>query len=145
MTTKCVDSDICPCSGNWCVSRLTIDVQRSKPGSKTAKNAVMYKLDEEQVRWVIRQKNKGIMNNIEIAESVGASSRLVRKLWSKYKPTSPDDITYPLHMGRLSKGLAGRREHSAMMSCCINDRRMAVRLETVMEMEQLTQVKQCKS
>ena len=75
------------------------------------------------------------MNNVEIVESVGVSARWVRKLWSKYKLTSPDDITYPLHMGRPSKGLAGRREHSAVISCCRNDRRMAVRLETIIEME----------
>ena len=62
-------------------------------------------------------------------------TRWVRKLWSKYKLTSPDDIIYSLHMGRPSKRLAGSKEHSAVISYYRNDQRMTVRLETIIEMK----------
>ena len=42
-----------------------------------------------------------------------------------------EEISYPPRMGRPPGGLPGRREHSAVTSCCRLDRRMAVRLEAV--------------
>ena len=56
------------------VCRLMTAAQRSRRGSKRAKSAGIHKLDEEQVRWIIRQKRKGVMSNPKIAESVGAST-----------------------------------------------------------------------
>ena len=103
---------------------------RFKNGKKIR---VMHKLDEEQVRWMMRQKAHGQMGNAEIAESMGVSSRWVRKLWSRYRFTRPEDITWPPRMGRPVEGLPGRREHSAVLSCCSQGRRMAVRLETIVE------------
>ena len=103
---------------------------RFKNGKKIR---VIHKLDEEQVRWMMRQKAHGQMGNAEIAESMGVSSRWVRKLWSRYRFTRPEDITWPPRMGRPVEGLPGRREHSAVLSCCSQGRRMAVRLETMVE------------
>ena len=66
---------------------------------------------------------------------MGVSARWVRKLFSRYGHLQPKDITYPPKMGRPSNGLPGRREHSAVISCCKQNRRMAVRLETIIEEE----------
>ena len=103
---------------------------RFKNGKKIR---VIHKLDEEQVRWIVRQKANGQMGNAQIAESMGVSDRWVRKLWSRYRSTRPEDITWPPPMGRPVGGLPGRREHSAVLSCCSQGRRMAVRLETIVE------------
>ena len=103
---------------------------RFKNGKKIR---VIHKLDEEQVRWIVRQKANGQMGNAQIAESMGVSDRWVRKLWSRYRSTRPEDITWPPLMGRPVGGLPGRREHSAVLSCCSQGRRMAVRLETIVE------------
>ena len=103
---------------------------RFKNGKKIR---VIHKLDEEQVRWMMRQKANGQMGNAEIAESMGVSDRWVRKLWSRYRFTRPEDIAWPPQMGRPVEGLPGRREHSAVLSCCSQGRRMAVRLETMVE------------
>ena len=89
---------------------------------------MIHKLDEEQVRWMMWQKANGQMGNAEIAESMGVSDRWVRKLWSRYRFTRPEDITWPPQMSRPVEGLPGRREHSAVLSCCNQGRRMAVRL-----------------
>ena len=40
----------------------------------------------------MRQKANGQISNAAIAESMGVSGRWVRKLWSKYIFTCPDDI-----------------------------------------------------
>lgn len=101
---------------------------RFKNGKKIR---VIHKLDEEQVRWMMRQKANGQMSNVEIAESMGVSDRWVRKLWSRYRFTRPEETTWPPRMGRPVEGLPGRREHSAVLSCCSQGRRMAVRLETM--------------
>ena len=103
---------------------------RFKNGKKIR---VIHKLDEEQVRWIMRQKANGQMSNAKIAELMGVSDRWVRKLWSRYKSAPPEDITWPPRMGRPVEGLPGRREHSAVLSCCNQSRRMAVRLETIIE------------
>ncbi len=96
---------------------------------------VVRKLDEEQVKWIIRQKHKDEMSDTAIGESVGVSARWVRKLWSRYGSMPVEDIAYPPRMGRPPGGLPGRREHSAVTSCCRQDRRMAVRLEAIIEDE----------
>ena len=41
---------------------------------------MIHKLDEEQVRWMMRQKANGQMGSAEIAGSMGVSGRWVRKL-----------------------------------------------------------------
>ena len=71
------------------------------------------------------------MSSAEIAESMGVSDRWVRRLWSRYRFTRPEDIVWPPRMGRLVEGLPGHREHSAVMSCCNQGRRMVVRIETM--------------
>ena len=103
---------------------------RFKNGKKIR---VAHKLDEDQARRIIRQKANGQMNSADIAESMGVSCRWIRKLWSRYRLTRPEDITWPPQMGRPAKGLPGRREHSAVLSCCNQGRRMAVRLETIIK------------
>ena len=103
---------------------------RFKNGKKLR---VVRKLDEEQVRWIVRQKHNGLMGTAEIAESMDVSSRWVRNLWSRYGSTRPEDVTWPPRMGRPAEGLPGRREHSAVTSGCRQGRRMAVRLEAIIE------------
>ena len=103
---------------------------RFKKGKKIR---VMHKLDEEQVRWIIQQKHGGLMSNAEIAKSTDVSVRWVKKLWSRYKLENPKDIVWPPQMGRPPGGLPGRKEHSTVISSCTKDRRMAVRLETIVE------------
>ena len=44
------------------------------------------------------------MSNAGIAEAMGVSSRWVRKLWSRYRITRPEDITWPPPMGRPVEG-----------------------------------------
>lgn len=99
---------------------------RTKNGRKLL---VVGKLDEEQVRWIIREKLKGELSNGTIAETQGVSVRWVQKLWARYKRRKPSDIVYPAPMGRPGNGLPGRREHSAVLSGCGLGRLMAVRLE----------------
>ena len=70
---------------------------------------VIHKLDEEQVRWIIRQKHNGLMSNTKIADSMGVSARRVMKLWSRHRYTRPESITYPPQMGRPTGVLAGHR------------------------------------
>ena len=41
----------------------------------------MRKLDKSKVQWIINEKQKGNSNRI-IAETVGISTRWVKKLWS---------------------------------------------------------------
>ena len=77
---------------------------RLKNGRKVR---VIHKLDVAQVRWIIRQKRAGLANNVEIAESMGVSTRWIRKLWSRYGSTRPEDITYPPRMGRPPGGAGG--------------------------------------
>ena len=105
---------------------------RFKNGKKLR---VVRKLDEEQVKWIMRQKHKDEMSDAMIGESVGVSARWVRRLWSRYGSMPVEDITYPPRMGRPPGGLPGRREHSAVISCCRQDRRMAVRLEVIVREE----------
>lgn len=94
---------------------------------------VVHKLDEEQVKWIVRQKHKDEMSDAAIGGAMGVSARWVRKLWSRYRFARLEDITYPPRMGRPSGGLQGRREHSAVLSYCKRGRRMAVRLEKIIE------------
>lgn len=101
---------------------------RFKGGKKLR---VVHKLDEEQVRWIVRQKHRDEMSDAVIGGAMGVSARWVRKLWSRYRLARPEDITYPPRMGRPPGGLPGRREHSAVVSCCKRGRRMAVRLERI--------------
>ncbi|MBI1658858.1 MAG: transposase [Thaumarchaeota archaeon] len=105
---------------------------RFKNGKKLR---VVHKLDQEQVRWIVREKRKDVLSDAEIARSMGVSARWVRKLWARYRNTRPEDITYPPRMGRPPGGPPGRKEHSAVISCCRQDRRMAVRLEAIIEEE----------
>ena len=99
---------------------------RFKNGKKLR---VVHKLDQEQVRWIVREKLKDVLSDAEIARSMGVSARWVRKLWTRYRNTRPQDVAYPPRMGRPPDGPPGRKEHSAAISYCRQDRRMAVRLE----------------
>ena len=92
---------------------------------------VVHKLDEEQVRWIVRQKHRDEMSDAAIGGAMGVSARWVRKLWSRYRYARLEDIAYPPRMGRPAGGLPGRREHSAVLSYCKRGRRMAVRLERI--------------
>ena len=65
---------------------------------------MIHKLDEEQVRWMMRQKANGQMGNSQIAESMGVSGRWVRKLWSRYRFTRLEDVTWPPQMAGRSRG-----------------------------------------
>ena len=65
---------------------------RFKNGKKIR---VIRKLDEEQVRWIIRQNVNGQMSSAEIAESMGVYRRWVRNLWSRYRFTRPEDSPWP--------------------------------------------------
>ena len=44
------------------------------------------KLDDDKIKYIIREKKKGIPNST-IAESMNVSTRHVRHLWTKYKNT----------------------------------------------------------
>ncbi len=44
------------------------------------------KLDDDKIKYVIREKEKGTLN-ATIAESMRISSRHVRRLWAKYRST----------------------------------------------------------
>ena len=77
---------------------------------------LMRKLDEDKVRWIIREKIKGEMTGRKIAERMEISEIWVKKLWARYRHTKPAKIQYPETMGRPPKGLHGRREHSAVLS-----------------------------
>jgi len=45
------------------------------------------KLDPVKVEWVVRQKEKGMIDNRTIADSVHVSVRRIQKLWSSYRTT----------------------------------------------------------
>ena len=77
---------------------------------------LMRKLDEDKVRWIIREKRKGELTGRQIAETMGVSDIWVKKLWARYRHAKPAEIAYPLPMGRPPNGLHGRREHSAVLS-----------------------------
>ena len=94
---------------------------------------VVNKLDEEQVKWIIRQNRDGTATNREIADTMDISIRWVQRLCLKYKNTNPSMIRYPSTMGRPGNGLAGRREHSAVLSGYTENRRSAVRLEKIIK------------
>ncbi len=137
MATSGVDPHISVCGVEMKVCGSNHDPRtkiktRLKNGKKLR---VIHKLDEEQVRWIVQQKHNDEMSDTQIAKLVGVSARWVRELFSRYGHLQPKDITYPLKMGRPSNGLPGRREHSAVISCCKQNRRMAVRLETIIEEE----------
>lgn len=103
---------------------------RRKNGKK---HRVIHKLDEEQVKWIVQQKHEDELSDAKIAQAMGVSGRWVRKLWARYRSTPVKDIKYPLQMGRPFEGLSGRREHAAVLSHCGRNRRMAVRLEVMIE------------
>ena len=77
---------------------------------------LMRKLDEDQVRWIIREKRKGEKTTKEIASTMEVSEIWVKKLWARYGRTKPSEIQYPLPMGRPPGGLHGRRDHSDVLS-----------------------------
>ena len=74
------------------------------------------KLNEDRVRWIIRQKRRGEMTNAQIAESMKVSVPWVKKLWQRYRGYEPKNITYPARMGRPAGSVPGRREHSTVLS-----------------------------
>jgi putative transposase len=92
----------------------------------------MSKPDESVVEWIIREKRKGRRNK-QIAETAGVSMRWVQRLWARYKD-SPN-ITYPLPMGRPVKGLAGRLEHSSVLTAKNGRRQGARAMEARIEKE----------
>ena len=92
---------------------------------------VVNKLDEDQVRWLVRENRNGMISKKEIAMHLGVSVRWVQKLCVKYRNTPVSKIVYPEPMGRPKTGLPGRREHSAVLSNYSENRRSAVRLEKI--------------
>ena len=74
------------------------------------------KLDNSKVRWIVREKSKGIKTNAEIAESMNISVRGVQKLWARHRGKVSSEISHPKPMGRPEVGLPGRREHSAVLA-----------------------------
>ena len=94
---------------------------------------LMRKLDEDKVRWIIREKIKGEMTGRKIAERMEISEIWVKKLWARYRHTKPAKIQYPETMGRPPKGLHGRREHSAVLTSRYAAENGAVRLVDYIE------------
>ena len=76
---------------------------------------VMSKLDESQVRWIVRQRRKGAPV-AEVAEGAHVSSSWVKRLARRYRGIPVNEIVYPYTMGRPRDGLPGRREHSLVIS-----------------------------
>ena len=76
---------------------------------------VMAKLDESKVRYILRQRRKGVPAG-EIAKTMGVSARWVRRLYARYRNVDLKDVTYPMRMGRPKSGLPGRREHSTVLA-----------------------------
>ena len=105
---------------------------RFKNGKKLR---VVHKLDQEQVRWIVREKRKDMLSDAEIARSMGVSARWVRKAVGQIPEYAARRHHIPARMGRPPGGPPGRKEHSAVISCCRQDRRMAVRLEAIIEEE----------
>ena len=95
----------------------------------------MRKLDEIQVRWIVREKAKGEMTNAEIARTMNVSTIWVKKLWARYRHAREDlgQITYPRPMGRPKKQSPGRREHAAVLAHRTKYRHGAVKLEECIE------------
>ena len=135
MNESCVDSMI----SSHLVKTLVCGSKHSKrqKGKMRFKDGrwlqVVNKLDEEQVKWIIRQNRDGTHTSREIAKIFGISMRWVQKLCAKYKDMPLSSIKYPDVMGRPVKSLPGRREQSAVLSYRTEDRRGAVRLEKFIE------------
>ena len=95
----------------------------SPPPGKTAKwrragkarVRVMSKLDESQVRWIVRQRRKGTPV-AEVAEAMKVSQGWIKTLARRYRGIPASEIEYPLPLGRPRDGLPGRTEHSAVLS-----------------------------
>ena len=94
---------------------------------------VVGKLDEDQVKWLVRQNQNGTRTNKEMAENLGISIRWVQKLCVRYAHMNPSTIQYPDTMGRPPNTLPGRREHAAVLSNHRKNRRSAVRLEKIIK------------
>ena len=130
---------VCPsCSGNegvWV---------RGKGGARSARRRrsprwryigiqrfrIVGKLDQSVVEWIVREKRKGVKNAV-IAETAKVSARHVQRLWRRYG--SAPGIEYPRPMGRPKNGLAGRREHSAVLSAAGDEHSGARALEDIIE------------
>ena len=65
---------------------------------------VMSKLDESQVKWIVRQRRKGAPV-AEVAEGAHVSSSWVKKLARRYRGIPVNKIVYPYTMGRPRDGL----------------------------------------
>ena len=82
--------------------------QRSMPDSKNGKKIrVIHKLDEEQVRWIMRQKANGQMSNAKIAELMGVSDRWVRKAVVQVQVRAPRRHHVAAADGPTGRGAAG--------------------------------------
>ena len=103
---------------------------RVKNGRKLV---VIHKLDEEQVRWIVRTRRNGTMGTKEIAETMGISARWVQKLCKRYAGVDPSEIKYPEPMGCPVRSLPGRMEHSMVLNGRVGNRRSAVRLEKIIQ------------
>ena len=88
--------------------RLRKYIDPAHPGSM--------KLNESQVRWIVREKAKGILTNAQIAGTMGVTVRWVQKLQARHQNRPARDITHPVPMGRPCNGMPGCREHSAVLS-----------------------------
>ena len=75
----------------------------------------MKKLDRTKVKYIVKEKRKGIKNKI-IAESMGITIWYVQILWAKFKNTPKDKIVFPSPMGRPCRGLPTRSEQSTVLS-----------------------------
>ena len=89
------------------------------------------KLEESQIRWIVRQKRKGELTNAEIAESMGVSVRWVQKMWARHKARAVGQMSHPAPMGRPPQGMPGRREHSAVLSARQAEHTGAVALQRI--------------
>ena len=76
---------------------------------------MMAKLDESQVRWIVRQRRKGTPV-AEVAEAMHVSPSWVKKLASRYRNYPVAEIEFPRPMGRPRGGMPGRMERSAVLS-----------------------------
>ena len=135
MTTQGVDQMISVRAVEMMVCGLTSS--KHKRATTRVKNgrklAVIHKLDEAQVRWIVRTNRNGTTENKDIARIMGISVRWVQKLCKKYKNIAISEIRYPASMGRPGMGLPGRREHAQVLSNYNTKRRSAVRLEKIIK------------
>ena len=129
------------------ISKCTVEIlvcgskpSKSKKAKMRFKNGrwlqVVNKLDEDQIKWIVRQNRNGTYTNREIANIYDISMRWVQKICARYKDKDPATIKYPDPMGRPQDSMPGRREQSAVLSNHTKNRRSAVRLEKIIRIRE---------